>query len=191
MKIARMKRTFFALEVSPSADFVSCIEDIKESLRHSTIRWEAYEKLHITLHFMGETDTRGEVRLKDALVKATKGIPPFEVELKGLGLFYRDEKPAVLWAGVSLSEPLLNLQRNLTKCLTDSGFEIRRKDFSAHVTLGRFKKTPELHHLKSLQEKYRLHTFQKVFFSRVVLYESKLHSSGAVFIPLAFVPLQS
>ena len=97
-------------------------------------RFSLPENLHLTLAFLGECDARQRDDAIDAM-DAT-GFEPFPVTVERVGRFRRDGGD-IWWAGVSGSQPLSALQRGLTDVLIGAGFELDRRKYSPHITLGR------------------------------------------------------
>ena len=88
----------------------------------------ARENLHLTLAFIGETEE--EDRARDALESVRFGA--FELELSALGHF-----GDIQWAGVRENEKLKKLAADVQSALRGQGFDIEKRGFSPHITLGR------------------------------------------------------
>jgi 2'-5' RNA ligase len=59
---------------------------------------------------------------------------PFETAIDRLGTFSRG---ILWWAGLRLDKPLMDLQREVERKLSLCGFEMDRRDFHPHITIGR------------------------------------------------------
>jgi RNA 2',3'-cyclic 3'-phosphodiesterase len=131
-------RLFMALEL-PS--------DIREELRRyqqhakykkiSTVRWVDRDRMHLTLVFLGETRADllpGLRRLSD---EAASECEPFELHVRGIGAFGPPDRPRVLWAGVTETQRVLELQGQLEARLDATGFMLRDHQRAPHITLGR------------------------------------------------------
>ena len=92
------------------------------------------ENLHLTLVFIGECD---EKQMRD-VVSAMNGVrfEPFDLSIDRIGRFKRDSGE-IWWAGVRKNNQLLELQRELTDRLIAAGFDLEKRNYSPHVTLGR------------------------------------------------------
>ena len=97
-------------------------------------RFSAPENIHLTLVFLGECDSEQTAKAKAAMDAVT--LEPLAVTIDRLGRFRRDGGD-IWWAGIYESEPLLKLYHDLTDELTASGFELEKRKYSPHVTLGR------------------------------------------------------
>jgi RNA 2',3'-cyclic 3'-phosphodiesterase len=93
------------------------------------------ENLHLTLAFMGEV----EEPLLEAAHEALQTLrpAPFELTLQGFGLF-GGARPHTVWAGVTPSSPLNQLQARVEATLRRTGLSLEHRNFTPHITLGRF-----------------------------------------------------
>lgn len=104
-------------------------------------RWEAGEKLHVTLRFLGDVD-HGLARQLEAALE-TIDFPPFELALRGVGVFPPRGSPRILWAGLEDRAVVTQLHAAIEKVLGPLGFEPEHRKFHPHVTLARLKRPPE------------------------------------------------
>lgn len=91
------------------------------------------------MKFLGEIDPAKADKISTALEDASKGIPPFDVRVSGVGGFPNLKNPRVLWVGLSESEPLKRLAANIEERLSSLGFEREDRPFTPHLTLCRVK----------------------------------------------------
>jgi 2'-5' RNA ligase len=154
----------------------------------SEARWVKLHQLHITLRFMGKTpdDALADIRDRLAGVK----IPPFPLALQGAGTFpaAADVRRArVLWLGLNPEEPLVQLKREIDSHLGTHA-EGEKQGFAPHLTLARFTRRPNdsLTRFLSQHHDYGSTTWQVACFR---LYQSTLHSGGAVHDVVATYPL--
>jgi len=97
-------------------------------------RFVKKEHMHLTLEFLGEIPPErvGE------LISVMKciDVPPFILELAGLGYFTR-RGGDVYWLGIKESKSLLVMQNNIHKLLMDKGFLLQEREYIPHITIGR------------------------------------------------------
>lgn len=139
-------------------------------------RWTPPEQFHLTLSFIGEVDGSTFLDIREALTEIT--VPPFSLQLQGVGFFPPRGQPRILWAGIEKSEPLHLLQRKITTRLFHLGLEPDNRKFSPHITLARLQQTPAAKVGKYLQNNglFRSLPFLVDQFS---IYSSVLGRSGA------------
>jgi 2'-5' RNA ligase len=97
-------------------------------------RWVPVANLHITLRFAGEVSESDAEDLDSALSTVT--VPPFEVELGGVGSFGARGEVFALWAGVLESETLSRLQRRCETAARRAGLKPDIRAWKPHVTLA-------------------------------------------------------
>lgn len=101
-------------------------------------RWEAAEKLHLTLRFLGDVDGGMRATLDEAL-RSVHG-ERFSLTLRGCGHFPPRGDPRALWIGIEDCPPLLALQRRIEAAVRAAGFEPDARNFAPHVTLARLRR---------------------------------------------------
>jgi 2'-5' RNA ligase len=137
----RMKRLklFTGIDLTPSVR-AKCSE-VAERLRASRLdaRFEAPEKLHITLAFLGWVDPEAVEPVRNALARSAQDTAPFDLTLDKLGAFPHERKPRVIWIGASEhGAAFRDLSRALRAPYEALGFHFE-KEIIAHVTLAREK----------------------------------------------------
>ena len=98
------------------------------------------ENLHITLAFLGECDEKQAASVRG--VMDSVAVKPFDIAIDRVGCFRRNGGD-IWWAGARESRPLAALQRELTDKLINRGFDLDKREYSPHITLGRRVETDE------------------------------------------------
>ena len=149
-------------------------------------RWARPESIHLTLRFLGQVPVEAVARLAAALAAAVDGQPALRLRAEGLGVFPGPRRPRVFWAGLTgEAEALCGLQRRLEQALAVRGFAPEDRPFRAHLTLGRFAETGPP---GPVAEALAVHSGQELGrfeLRELVLFESVLRPSGAVYTALA------
>lgn len=156
------------------------------------VSWVKPEQIHLTLRFLGECLPEKLSGLKLAGEITASFFGPFSISIVSFGVFPSLAYPSVLWVGVSFSHDLFNLVNMLEDKLFKEGHPREKRQFKAHITLGRIKikgKLPRIVHdtvedilkMKSMELNWDVREFY--------LIESKLTSSGAIHIPVMKFPL--
>lgn len=140
-------------------------------------RWTEPDDFHLTLRFIGEVDHDTFYEIGEAL--AGVSLPPFELALKGLGLFPPRGEPRVLWAGVDDAELLQPLRRRIDRVVDAAGLEREKRKFAPHVTLARFREPPAQDRLASWITRRSLFRTAPFPVSSFALYSSVLKPEGA------------
>ena len=92
-------------------------------------------QLHLTLHFLGDEEPK---KIEAALAKLQ--FTAFTIELEGVGTFKGGRGSSVLWAGVRLSDALVDLYEQLGTLLAEAGILLKPQRYRPHITLARCKK---------------------------------------------------
>ena len=143
------------------------------------VRWTPPDQFHLTLRFIGEVDHSTFYDIGEGL--GSVSLRPFEIGLKGLGLFPPRGAPHTLWAGVDDPEGgLATLKRRIDRVVDGVGVEPERRKFTAHVTLGRFREPPPVDRLTSYLASRGLFRSEHFPVSGFTLYSSVLRPEGAL-----------
>ena len=97
-------------------------------------RFSLPENLHLTLAFLGECDGKQISAVKSVLDAVS--FETFDITFDCVGRFRRAGGD-IWWAGLRESKPLIALHGELTGKLIASGFSLKKRKYSPHVTLGR------------------------------------------------------
>ena len=183
-------RTFIALPL-PS-DVMSAIASIQKQLVTSgaEVKWDTPERFHITLKFLGDTDSALIPEITQQLRNSVGNFPAFELAYVKLGGFPNVDRPRVVWIGTSENHQILRLQGQVERICTSFGFANDDRPFHAHITLGRLKGNRNLERLtatlKSITFEPLLARCTEVHFVR-----SELRPTGSVYTLLNSISLAS
>jgi 2'-5' RNA ligase len=134
-------RIFCAIELADEARerIAAQIAILRDTLPAArAARWEATEKLHLTMKFLGEVAESRLDDLSSALSGAARDVETFEAVLAGAGAFPPRGATRVLWLGMGdEAGELQRLQRRLEEECATSGFPLESREFHPHITLAR------------------------------------------------------
>ena len=191
----KLIRAFVAIELP--FDVKTALIDKQETLQiylpGRTVRWVDGKGVHLTLKFLGEI-TADKVRaLHNILGVIARRSIPFSLALGSLGCFSSVHKPRVIWIGLlgGLAQ-LHKIQADIQYGVEHLGHETEKRKFSPHLTLGRVRRNTRGIDVKSLEEYVRdVSTVCMCEWSvtEIVLMQSVLLSSGAVYFALGCFPL--
>lgn len=149
-------------------------------------RWSSTDQLHLTLRFLGDLPG-GLHGVEEAL--ATVHLPPFPLQLQGLGVFPGHKQPRVLWAGVADPRPITALHDAVDRALAPLDLELERRHYRPHVTLARFKQVHGAD-VGAFIEANNLFFVPPFTVDRFALFTSILHPAGARYTIEAEFPLR-
>jgi len=180
-------RTFIAIKVTPEKKLTDLIIDIRKSLKAEEIRWVDGNNLHLTLRFLGETNSEQIAEIVKLLELILKGFQPFQFELKGVEVFKNKNQPRVLFLSVENDLMLRQLANEIFEKLKPLGFKNDENAFNPHLTLGRIKFIQNKDGFYSLVNKFGDKKIQQVTVSEVIFYQSILGSDGPTYKPIKII----
>lgn len=143
------------------------------------VKWEGYEKLHVTLKFLGEVEESEVNKIEKVVEKIVKSDSPFNMEVARFGGFPNLRNPRVLFIGLSQNEGLAKLQGEIEEELGALGFKKENRPFLPHITIGRIKGKSKL--TGSLPVPERL----PFFVSEIAVMRSVLRPEGSKYTPVS------
>lgn len=135
-------RAFIAIELPPALKSAlgSMTKELEGRVPRGAVRWVQPEQMHLTLRFLGDTNTAQLPAIQATMDAAGAANVPFEMRMQGIGCFPNMKRPRVIWVGLAGQEELLlALVTDLERRLASLGWEPEGKPFRAHLTLGRVK----------------------------------------------------
>ncbi len=146
-------RLFVAIELPD--DVLDYLYDLQKriDLGNAKVRWVAKKNIHLSLKFIGYVEDKLLEEIKSRLNKVNSN--KFSLKLSNAGWFPEGNSPRVIWIGVDDEKNVLNLQKKVDENLLDILKGEQR--FSAHITLGRVKRTD-----KKLLESLRMIKIEKM-----------------------------
>lgn len=154
------------------------------------VKWVRPGSIHLTLKFIGNADPDQVEPIGLALAEAAAGVKPFEIEVRGVGLFPDRRKPRVAWAGLTGDIGIVSrLVERLDEHLFGLGFPAEKRPFRAHLTLGRIRSDRNLGGLLAALDKLQDHSFGTIAADRLILFRSQLLPDGAIYTRLVESPL--
>lgn len=187
-------RTFIALPLPDEwiGQLGGTIEDLSRALP-SGVRWVSPAGIHLTLKFLGPTDSRIVPRILDVIADnfANAGSP--SLSLSTLGTFPAGRNPRVIWAGVSGdAESLEDLHRRAERAVGGLGWSIDGRPFRPHLTLGRVRDRVNARQRQAISDavaRTRLPAIRSWRPDTVRLYRSVLTPRGAQYSSLGEVQI--
>ena len=185
------KRLFIGVQISAElqADLKQVYLKLKQiaQAREYNIRWSPEENWHITLQFLGNTDDALIPKIIEALDEVAASYHSFKVRAAGVGGFPEERRARVIYAGVSRTQELLNLQSSIEQATQPLGFTPEDREYSPHITLGRLRSAGSISDLISPVVRKKFEDFQ---LTELTLYESTLRGTFPHYEPLHHATLQ-
>jgi 2'-5' RNA ligase len=154
----------------------------------------AGKNLHLTLVFLGDTDSALVNPMVTAVEENIRGIEPFALSFGSPGFFPVNGSPRVLWLGIRAGvDKLKLLQRKVQSALATLGFVPETRPFSPHLTLARIKSEAGSEALRSRVMAINNHGSEEESMEvvQVELIQSRLGPGGPVYVSLAGITLKA
>ena len=87
---------------------------LKKSIR-GVIRWVRPEGIHLTLKFFGDISAGDVENISEVIARRTIAVPPFTLEIRGMGAFPDVTRPRIIWLGITGQEGTCDLCRKTWK----------------------------------------------------------------------------
>jgi 2'-5' RNA ligase len=175
------KRIFIAIKINPNSNFLKKIEEIKTDLKNSKIKWVNYNNFHLTLKFLGDTQTYQIEKIITELQKIAKQTKTFKISIKDFGVFPNTKKPRILWFGIDNDEKISEIATKINTNLSKYNFNADNKAFKPHLTIGRIKFTEETDKIKKHINNLKNRQIQEINIDKIILYESILKKEGPTY----------
>jgi RNA 2',3'-cyclic 3'-phosphodiesterase len=183
-------RAFIAIELPD--EIRAGIGQAQAATRATGLRgaWVRPENIHLTLKFLGDIGSAEIETIAETIAEACKLYEPFQLTVRGMGVFPGADRPRVLWVGVGGQVDVLEkLQHSLAQQLAGCGYPDEKRRFSAHLTIARFKGSVATQVLLQAIQAQAAFETQAFVAREIILFQSVLKPSGAVYSPLRRVAL--
>ena len=171
-------RLFIAIDLPSDvrAAFTALLEELRATAPKA--KWMRGENLHVTLKFLGNTDSE-RVRDIAAALQQVRSAQPVSLKFQGLGFFPNERRPRVFWAGMESSDNLRPLAESVDRAMHATGFALETRPFTPHLTLARFDPPGLPPNLEAAAKARASQMFGSVVAREFHLIESKLKPTGA------------
>jgi 2'-5' RNA ligase len=145
--------------------------------------WTRPESWHLTLLFLGEIEPSAVERLVAEGSALASSCPASELRADHATVFPPRGRARVLGIGFAAGAPLAaigELARSLAAAARRVDLEVERREFHAHVTLARLRDCWPDRDVEDFRTAVAAWSFPPYPARELVLFESKLHPTGAV-----------
>jgi len=165
-----MIRLFAALNIPEEAKD-KLIEVRNSVIPDSFFKWEASDKLHLTLKFIGDFPSDDVDQIKSELM-FLEDYSSLKSEFFNFGFFFRHNKPVILWVGMKIAGPINEIVNEMNRRLEKFSIQRENRPFKPHLTLLRIKNDFD----DNLVHRFKNFTFEPINFysNSISLYKSEL-----------------
>jgi 2'-5' RNA ligase len=186
-------RAFIAVEL-PSflKKELGRIESVLKAGNTTPVKWVDFESIHLTLKFLGDIESSRVGEIIEGIKNACVGISPFELKIKGLGVFPNPARTRIAWVGLAdATDELSLLQRNIESEMEKLEYERETRKFSPHLTLARVRDqaTPDERERFGNLVTATAFSSERITVNSVSLMKSHLTKQGALYTRLGSIRL--
>ncbi|HCX73883.1 MAG TPA: RNA 2',3'-cyclic phosphodiesterase [Candidatus Cloacimonas sp.] len=180
-------RTFLALELPENIkDILADLIEGAQNYCKQEIKWISRPNLHITLQFIGKTYPEDIKEIAAYTAQEFQKIGELEMHSPRLQII-PNRNPRLIWVSLQCeNKQIFKISKRIKRKLEQLGYELDKKPFKLHITLGRVKKRLPKKIIDFLLTKDI--KFSKFMVPELVLYRSYLKPTGAVYEKLVQIP---
>lgn len=173
-------RAFLAAEIDE--ELKEKIAEVQEQLKEADapVKYVEPHNLHFTFKFFGEIDKEKSGEIVSAVETKVQNYSPFELSIKGVGIFPNPRYIRVVWLGVGDSGPFSRLQMALDEDFQKMGFK-KERSYVPHLTMGRVRGAKNKDALLSRIDELKEVEIGRMRIEKLLLKESVLKPEGPVY----------
>jgi 2'-5' RNA ligase len=162
----------------------------KVDISKSDVKWVDPEIMHMTLKFLGEIRDESVVEVCRIAEAVAAEYNSFELGIENLGSF-GGKNARVLWVGTAGgTENLESITEDLEEKLDHAGWPKEQRKFSGHLTLCRVRNPKAGIKLAQVSGQFGKTVFGSTWVDSISVYQSRLTSTGPVYILLGTYKLK-
>jgi 2'-5' RNA ligase len=187
-------RSFIAIELPTELkQELARLENQLKAGNQPWVKWVKPDSIHLTLKFLGNIDTDTTAAITRAIEESARGIEPFRLEVRELGVFPNLKQVRVAWVGISGQVDKLSLlQKRLESQLTPLGFTAESRPFTPHLTLARLSERASPDERQDFGRLIASTNFEAgdIEVREISLMKSQLTRAGAIYSRISQVELE-
>lgn len=183
-------RTFIAIPISPSKDFLFKVQQIRRELVHENFRWVDPLNWHITLCFIGNIEQGIAIEIGRELRNQLAGIKEERLYFNHINYYRRSGLPVVLWAGIKEENWVREAYRRVITVIDENAPIQKSGHFRPHLTIARMKKVKNQQKFLEVIDRMKAFELGSAFANEITLYSSQLTPKGPIYNKLEAINLR-
>jgi 2'-5' RNA ligase len=181
-------RAFMAVEVD--TELVDKISEIQKNLAEANaqVKFVEPENMHFTFKFLGDISPEKAESIINMAEEKTKDYSPFDIKIKGTGVFPNMGYIRVIWLGVEEPGAFSKMQEDFDQDFVKMGFK-KERSYIPHLTIGRVKGVQNKELLVTIVKELQNIEVGTMNVDKLVLKESELTPVGPIYTDLKEIPL--
>lgn len=180
--MAETIRAFITVELNDQIK--ETIQKFQEHLKPlgCDISWIKPENAHLTLKFLGDVKIKMIPSVTETLANLCRDMHPFDTSLTQAGVFPDLRRPRVVWIGLDDTDGnLARMAESLETALGNIGFKKERRDFQAHITVGRVRTLKSITQLCETIKRFTVPADIKQPIGEIAFFKSTLTPQGSIY----------
>ena len=188
-------RSFIAIELPDELKLgLTQLEARLKLGKQPWVKWVDPYSIHLTLKFLGSIAADRISEITGAMEGAIRGIPPFHLEVKDLGVFPNLRRVQIAWVGIGGEiDTLGQLQQRIESNLVPLGFASESRPFTPHLTLARLRNQASLDERQRFGQLITNTRFEAAYtieVDAINLMRSQLTREGAIYSRISLFRLK-
>ena len=188
-------RSFIAIELP--GELKQALAELQRRFKSAgslPVKWVEPSNIHLTIKFLGDIDAGSPDKIIKALNEAVSSSKPFNIEVRGLGVFPNMNRIQIIWVGLyGELEKLGQLQKNIEAGLKPLGYPSENRPFTPHLTLARVRDFARPEERQQLGQLISTASFEGKYIINITsinLMKSQLTPEGPIYSKLGTVTLK-
>jgi len=189
--LTKTLRSFIAIELDETVK--SALAELQQEFKEyrADVKWVKPDNIHLTLKFLGNIKEESAEKIIKIMEKVCGQYNPFNLNIKGVGMFPNLRAPRVLWIGIENKEVIKPLQKEIDYGMESIGFQRDNKNFKPHLTLCRFRSSIGKNGLLQAVKPHERDSLGTITVKYITFMRSDLNPAGAQYTKIAEVPLKA
>jgi len=173
-------RAFLAVDLDENLQ--NKVVEVQKQLNdtNAQIKFVEGENLHFTCKFFGDISDNKAAQITGMVTEKIENYKPFEISIKGVGVFPHLGYIRVIWLGLENAEPFSHMLKGFDNEFMKIGFK-KERSYIPHLTIGRVKGAQNKEALISLLKDMEDTEIGKMKVEKIVLKKSELTPSGPIY----------
>jgi len=158
------------------------VSEIQKQLMNTNaqVKFVEDENLHFTCKFFGEISDDKADEIKKAVADKINKYEPFDIHIKGLGVFPHLGYIRVIWLGLDDTKTFSEMLQDFDEDFIKMGFK-KERSYIPHLTIGRVKGSQNKEALISAIKEMEEVEIGKMKVNKITLKKSELTPKGPIY----------
>lgn len=173
-------RAFLAVDLDENLQ--NKVVEVQKQLNdtNAQIKFVEGENLHFTCKFFGDISDNKAAQITGMVTEKIEYYKPFEISIKGAGVFPHLGYIRVIWLGLENPELFSHMLKGFDDEFGKMGFK-KERSYNPHLTIGRVKSAQNKEALISILKEMEDAEIGQMKVEKVVLKKSELTPSGPIY----------